>query len=280
MKTDIQRVEWIDRYLSGELDSIEVKEFEAALSTDAVLAAELADFSQLVKGFNTLSYEAFQGQMQSWEQSIQTEQVTPFVASREAVEAPVATMQVTKSWFRTAAFKYAAAAAIILMLMPAVYFTMRTNYTTSDKLYSEYARPEAVEFNVRGNDSTVIPDSMASFYAGITAYTNANYDNAIAYFDAYLSGGVTKPNAAAFFYRAMSYIEKGNIRTAEKDLKVIAATTNSNYNEKAEWHLALLALRNNDLEACNTILNKILNQGNHEKKEVALKLQSDLKRVK
>ncbi|HPA35611.1 MAG TPA: hypothetical protein PLA16_04550 [Chitinophagales bacterium] len=145
-------------------------------------------------------------------------------------------------------FKYAAAAAIILVVFAALIFALIRPDT--DDLYASYYEPFPNLEKPTTRDKTATDLPAKAFYA----YDTENYATAAALFDQ-----IYTQQAAdyAILYEGLSYMELGKFRQAIQTFELFDFEKQNNYTHTISWYLALCYLKNQQTERAKFLLEEV-----------------------
>ena len=141
----------------------------------------------------------------------------------------------------------AAAAAVLILVFGSIYFLSDKNMS-AEKLYASYAQHAPVKIQLRGNTT----DSLAGMAAD--KFNNKQYYEALPLLQQYVKQ--QPDDIHMVFSLGISYLEMNRFNDAQQIFSVIAAGQTA-YSETANWYLALIALKQKDIEKCRSILKGI-----------------------
>jgi tetratricopeptide (TPR) repeat protein len=244
----------IDRYLAGEMDDAETRAFERDLRSNKDLLRELEfekDISAIIGQQNVNVIEFRQKVIEAIIEAKQEKQLNRiFPLSRKYVTL------------------MAASVTILIMIAASVYLLVPKTYT-NDRLFTMYYKSNQIPIE-RSSDSYL--------FEALRFYQQKEYPSAIDLFNEVL---VTDPdNSAVRFYLAISYIETNRINEALNNLELIIHQDKNGYSERAQWYLGLCMLKNNQTEQAIAQFRKIASDSNNYYKLDALKVLSQVKKMK
>jgi hypothetical protein len=217
----------IDRYLAGELNTEEQKEFETRIKSDSDFAEKVLVYRSLTENLKS----RFSGEE---EEKRLRESLSAIAKAEIRSEAPAKVIALR--WYH-----WAAAASIALFAI--VWF-----YTGTATLpeYSQYAFHGSLSLAERGTDSL---QQQAE-----EAFNSKNYPQAVLYLNKLLEA--EPDNTALKLFKGVSLLELGQVKEAET---IFADIQNSNtvYQDKATWYLALSALKQKDYDRCRVLLEQL-----------------------
>ena len=220
----------IVNYVDGEMEAVEIKDFEQALLSDAGLQADLKLYQQ-VKG--TLKSKLAPDQADAEFKATLNQFNKQYFDNKQAK--PMAKIiAFNKVW-------YAAAILVIGLLVWAPW---------NKNLYSKYAKTEMISFAERGNnDQPNLQAATDAFNAG----KFADVENLLAPIVAN-----DPANDMLRFYLGVSQLENGTIKIARENLAIVAAKE-SLLKYDATFYMALSYLKEKNKDECRLWLNKIPN---------------------
>jgi tetratricopeptide (TPR) repeat protein len=241
----MNNIDLIDKYFENSLSPKEQVKFNDLLQNNKAFVKEFAFQKDLRKIISVKQQEELKTTLQQVEAKIQNK--SPFLV-------------VPKKWL--------IAASIALFLSFGLWSVKNTFFPSSETLYAENFEPyrNIVQPIVRGEGINTIE------YKAYVSYENGNYYKAINLFNS-----VKNPNEThVLFYKAMSYLATNKTTEAILVLLPIATSNNLeesdfNFNEKANWYLALAYLKNGDTKKAVSQFSYVANHPeNTFKKEEAI----------
>lgn len=225
--------ELIERYLEGDLSQSELNNFEAQLKIDTELQA-------MVELHSEVDMAVSQTDVIDLRQQLQT-----IAAKQHASETPVRKLSLRRiAWL--------AAASVAVLLAVSVVFNQQNN-TPGDMFagnFEVYTGPE----NVRAAS----PDVDSDIYIALENYNNNDFASAIVKFEQILDEN--PDNNMIRLYAANALIETGNVDKAELYLNMIIESQDIFYTEHAQWYLALVSLKKDNLKDAKSILENIVRE--------------------
>lgn len=161
-------------------------------------------------------------------------------------------------------FKYAAAAAFLVLIGFGIYLLQidrsRTNQELFNKYFSSYT--SIIENRDAENRSLLLTK-------GMTAYSKGAFKESIHLFEQLI--GHPAYSTPAAFYTGLSYLE---LRKADQAVKYLKMTTVSDgmFMQEAQWYLSLAYLLANKKEQATELLVNIASEPDHYYREKAQKL--------
>lgn len=287
------QIEQVDLYVDGLLEGTALAAFEAELSVNAELQAEVDKHLLLMDGLAGLELEHLQSEMSCWETK---HQETP---ATEEKETPVISIKQQKQPKITPIFtimkKYWIAAALFLAVCPLAIYTFMGSTPSNDSLFAENFVAEEVQPQVvlnRSGSSAEDPENPAVVSApeieaaklkvlltsGVEAYNRKEYADAVVFFEDYLKTGSETSNAREIrFYMGVSYLAQNNTAKAKDIFKDLSQQPFSigfqPMKQSSEWYLALTLLKEGDAANAKKRLTKIAKEDKgHPYREQAEKL--------
>ncbi len=129
--------------------------------------------------------------------------------------------------------------ALLLVFMG----TWTVRQLADHRLFRQYYEPypNVVALIERGHTPTHLDPKT---YA-LQLYDQGNYQEALVIFEQQMKSGKAAPEV--FFYAAIACIETGRLGRAETYLKKVASLANHDFGPQAQWYLALVHVRQNEL---------------------------------
>lgn len=254
---DTARLQLIEKFHSGQLGSEEQNELNALIEADPNFKAELEDYSFLLDGFQMLEMEAFETEMNSWEQKHKASLTLVEEAPKE-----IKTFKLSKFT------RYISAAAAVLLIasLPVIYLSTNNTVDPFDELYMTPMNIDAHRASPRtdedGNKIEQTPQELA-LNSAFLEYTNQHYDQAIVLLNQYIDQYGNKEYKAMFFL-AISQIEIKQYQEASMNLEfVMENATNSYFVEEAQWFLSLIQYKMGNHSVAKTLAKKIADNPSH-----------------
>ena len=138
-------------------------------------------------------------------------------------------------------WKYAIAASVVLLLG----FFMFNPF--SNPSYEDFYTQQTISLVERGDSDAILADAEKAF-------NSQDYTNAIRYFDQVLATDAEQTEV--LFYKGVALVQLDRFEEAEDVFKLIAGG-NSAFKYEAQWQWALSKLKQEDYEACETLLKEI-----------------------
>ena len=231
--------EQIDKYLQGQMSSMERAEFEARCKADAALSEALAGFATAEYAARRFARKArFDALTQAYEAMPQAEWV-----------APARTMNLRA---------YALAAAAALALLVAVFLSYQQFSPQSPaELYAANVEPFPLSFQ-RGN-------SAASLQQLSQVYYQEKYPEAISLAQQLLADTAVQNKNKLSMCLGMSLLFDNQPAKAIDAFQQVE--TVSSFIENAQWYTALAHLKMENTDAATPLLTQIANSTHYKRKE-------------
>ncbi|MCF8235567.1 MAG: hypothetical protein K9G67_14815 [Bacteroidales bacterium] len=161
-------------------------------------------------------------------------------------------------------FKYAAAAAFVVLIGLGIYLLQKDRSRTNQELFNKYfsSYTSIIENRDAENRSLLLTK-------GMTAYSKGEFQESIHLFEQLI--GHPAYSTPAAFYTGLSYLE---LRKADQAVKYLKMTTSydSIFKLEAQWYLSLAYLLANKKEQAAELLVSIESDPDHYYREKAQKL--------
>lgn len=228
----MRNIDFIDKYFSNSLSPKEESEFDDLLHSDDEFKSEVAFAEDVQKVIYKNQRNDLKKVLQNFEQDKPT----------------VKLFNISKKWL--------VAASILIIVSLGSIFVKNSFYPSPEKLFVENYEPyrNIVLPVERGVNSNSIEQSA------FVAYENGNYHKAINLFNSVPNNN----EQYILFYKSMCYLSLNKTNDAISLLKAIKesdTTLNSeiNFNELANWYLALAYLNTGEVREANKQLTLIAN---------------------
>jgi tetratricopeptide (TPR) repeat protein len=227
-------VEFIERYIEGELTPEEKKDFEERLAVDEVFESTYLTYRNLIEG---IQYSGKQKLIQ------RLKKLEANISVQETFDKRI--MGIRMKDF----YSYSAAATVLLLITFSFIFIINDK-PTANEIYTEYFQPypNVVNATTRGEESVLDPKEQAYRY-----YDLEEYEKAVVAFENILK---KEKDPAVLLYAGNSYLALGKFNTASAKLKSLDSL-DSPFDVQAQWYLAMSYLANKNSKEGKIILNKI-----------------------
>lgn len=234
-----EEFEYIERFYEGDLTPEEQREFERIKSENKEFASKVSDYKQIVTGIQNFHQEKFLNKLDNWDRE----------ESKE-------------NFFNTNRVYLRAAAAVLLIMIPIGIWLITTS-SPYQSLYQKYYQPYPDVVSNRSLEN--------NFQEAMEAYNNAQYEQAISFLKPFRD---SNEFPLAKIYLAECYLNIDETESAKSifiHLKKV-----SNIRDLAEWRLALINLRQANVEATKELLNDIVNSPGHDYQANAEELLAEI----
>jgi len=222
----------IEKYLSGTMNSEELKEFEARLGSDAIFAEEYAITLAAHKLIKEAGRIDLKETLESFDQEMQSEDATPVI--------PI--------WMKKALL----IAAILIVLFGVYQFIKPQNSFTGTEVYNTYFEAYSKPSSIRDSENSkqINWEKAASFYS------NKEFEKAILFFN---KTGAEVPDYLSSFYTGISLLSKEtpNYQEAIEHFELVINSDND-YIQQALWYKGLALLKLDKKEEAMKIFNAIV----------------------
>ncbi len=229
-----QHMEWIDRYLTGQLTGSELDEFERLQRENGAFRELVHDMKLLAGGIRLSARDSLRAEMQEWEKNLSRK------ANFHAL--PGAARILRTGWIPMAA------AACIMVVLYLGIFRPAYDDRLANGLYREYfdgAYPNVVDLTYRHDPAGTKRDEA------YMAYDREDYREAAAIWSA-----IPVPGDTVLFYLGQSYLESGEYEKAAGCFKKVLKSRIF-LPDQAQWFLALALLRNHQTVEALEVLREI-----------------------
>jgi len=221
------KYERIEKYWEGLLRGEELAEFEQKMLEDASFAEEVSLYNEIEKSI---------AQRISSKDEVKKLRKTLSKIANETTTAE----QPTKVIKMRSYTKWLVAASVALLVG---LFMFQNDKPT----YDDYVKHRTMDVTVRGNSNETLETIQKLFNDKNYELANTQLSRLADYY---------KDNAEIQLYYGITFLETDQYPMAKTTLEKIANGT-SLYKYEANWYLALLALKQNDLDACKVYLERI-----------------------
>ncbi len=171
----------------------------------------------------------------------------------------------TRKISRPKTLKWIGAVAAVLAIALLGWQFLGSSEWSSDELYAKYSAYENLPGMTDKNGENVLAEAEIAFKQG-------NYELAEEKLSSYHFNPEDGFSDIATIYRALSVAEIGRLEEALAIIAPVAEDDNSLRREDAQYYLALLLLKKNDIERSQALLNAIANDAGHKRATQAREL--------
>ena len=242
----------IEAYLEGSLTQGEKAEFEHQMESNEDLAQEV----ELVKRVDTMIRD--QGALEL--QKTMNEIDSSFFEEEEEEESPKlrtsTSPRIIGSWTRRT---WAIAASFLFFAIGALLiWQMQSNSVASgEELFAQYYETYDLNQTVRGDNDS----SNVDLKKGIQQYQSKDFGAAV---QTFLPLAAAQPqNDVAVFCLANAYLNQNpsKLNLAKQQFERITTNNVTIYVPKAQWYLALIALKEKDTSQAKVLLKEVVASG-------------------
>ncbi|MFK7908482.1 MAG: tol-pal system YbgF family protein [Chitinophagales bacterium] len=243
--------EKIENYLNGTLTGADLEAFEEQLQSDAELLEEV----KLMQNLDTVLSDEVDLVFQ---QMVETEAglFLDELGSEEVEQPNFADSPVPKigGWNR----KWAIAASFLLLMVSMVLLwqVQSNDPISNDALFANHFDTYRLNKNVRGGG-----DSPTEFQKGIEYYNANEFGAATQVFEALTAQEPNDLSLAFCLGNAYLNQEPPQLDLAQSQFEKIISDGGSIHVPKAQWYMALVAVKKGDLEQAKTLLKQVEQSG-------------------
>ena len=227
---------FIERYNSGEMDSLEKKWFMKELEENSTLQEEVKLRKRVDDSLLKHDLIDLRNKLASLEKT-RKEQVTAGDGKKSAL------------------IRFAAAIAV-LMLLSTLYYLMSRGPGNTDKIYEA----SFVAYEYSGIPRANIQNNDISFKSALDFYSNGSYSDAAVALKEYLNRNPGKTEA--MFILGVSEMENNNFLNAISLFRDLCNNKDNLFLDNSQWYLALCYVKTGDDTRAIEELQAIVNSGN------------------
>lgn len=246
------RYDKIEAYLGGQLSESEARAFEQNLAQDAGLQEELNAHLLAKDAIDVAIADSLRETLKTWKEEEK--------GNIGITEGP----RIRTLWRRNLAI----AASVLVLIVAGSYWWANSQYSDSAIAGRFYSAADLASLR-KG------PGDQEPLAPGTKLIQQGNYTEAIQFFnDALLAN---ENNNEARCYRGQAYLLQGDLTAAETDLKLVVQNSiHKNLQEKAEWVLALVYLKEGNASQWQPLVEKMASNPEHNYHPDAVNLQTSL----
>lgn len=223
----------IQKYLANELSSSEMVEFELLVKSHPELQEEIQLYRKVSKAIADPTIENFKKELETiHNQNFGAKIKKTFIFSQQ--------------W-------YLGAAIILILITLTSIFLFQKNEVNTQDVFEKYFHTLVCD------NSRNINDVIDAFKIAIENYNSEDYKLALIQFNDVVKAD--HDNYLARFYLGVCGLELGEYKIAEIQFKAIIESRDPFYMRNAEWYLALLYLKIDQIEKAKSHLKSIHEKG-------------------
>ncbi len=239
----MDKEERIDKYLKGELNEKEQKDFEKQLSEDNQLLEEVQFHEFTVEGVKDV---------------FRTEMLMHFDDLEKQIANTPKTVSKPKGNIRRLVISVLAIAASILLI---IFVWMDRGVNTEQLFADNYSTYPNYVSNVERSN----PQVENLYATAFQQYEKGEYPRAIQDFEAILV--IDKEDTVVEFYLGLAYLENKELDKALEHLNIAKKATTHRFSDPALWYAALTQLQLNKVAAAKSDLENLINkEGSYQQK--------------
>lgn len=244
MEQEEKNIELIESYLAGTLSERERADFEKRCAENKDFAAEVEDYSLIMKEINSSQAHVFTQKLKTWEDEI---------AERETRVIPLRRILSIAATF------------LIVVLAGGYMASQYFNSQNSEELFTAYFKPYQDVISQRSNDADPLQQ-------GMDLYNQGDYANAIPHLKSFLDSHPAQRDVKC--YLGISLLASDQTIEAKKVFEELVPHEPDLFTEIAEWNLALAHLKLDEKDLLKRSLEGIIAQPDHLYKTQAESLYS------
>lgn len=234
MEEEEKDIELIEAYFKGALIGPALEEFERRLSSDKRFADEVQDYMLIMKEVQIAGRRSFSDKMKAWESEIESKTTKTNVI-------PIRRL-------------FSIAATLLIIASAGAYIIFKSIPSDNVELFNQYFEPYE---DVITNRSA----GQLSVQTAMNYYNEGKFAEAIKYLEEAMKDN--RDNLSIQCYLGIAYLADNQTQMAKEVLESVADSEPGLYNEIADWYLALVYLRQNDVSRLENQLTEIIRQKDH-----------------
>lgn len=240
----------IDRYLLNLLSEEEKKTFEARLKKDETLVEELNQQRTLIEDIEGIGRIKLKEKLKDIHNEVVIQPSKPKTKSKKI-------------------FFQIATAAVFIGLITTCWL-WSTQSASNSELYAQNFEPYVLSLNQRSEGDIELKNIES-------LYIDGNYSEAISLFETALNENSLK-SSQLLLGLGISYLQTNQPSEAIKQFDIILANKDFNYEDEAQWYLALTHLKLNNIGEARNHLNILTSDSTKDHHEDAKVLIQNLKK--
>lgn len=273
-------IELLERYFRQQLSENESIEVENNILNNPELNEDAEAILQILQGFDAIQLENFQNKMANWEKKYEK------VAQLNHSDNSIDKSETSNINTFVSEYRLVTVAVILVLLLPIGFmFFNNLNVPKADKVFASAAEHYSAIL-LASRSTNGLADNFDPLEAlkiqAIEAYNTQNYVKALKQLNEYFSKSKEdKKTVELKLYYGLSYLFTANTAEAKKFFQlVIQESEKNNYQEAAEWYLALSYLKEMNAQKSAELLQIISLDLNHAYQSKASALLPEVKNLK
>ncbi len=236
-----ERVEDIDRYITGELSNEELKVFEDKLSSNPVLASDVRMYREIDSALEESDIMKIRSKLQTISKEVVKDR-------QRAIRMPLSKLAIASI-----------AASLALILSIGGWILRQTS--SDGEIYSEFYQPYQSTGIIRSGNTTMdntLTEALQKFNA-------QEYESALALFRQVVA--YDSKNPVVHFYSGASYQETGRFNKAIEEYEIVVKDRDNLFVEQAEWYIGLCYLQTQERRKAYRQLQRISKSNSYYSKK-------------
>lgn len=237
----------IESYLNDSLNQEEFAAFERQMESNEELAKEV----DLIQRLNTTIRDKGAINLQKTMNEVGSSFFQNEETKQDDYLPRIRTFVLQKKWAIAATFLFFVVSAFLMLQLPS------NSSPSNQQLFAQYYESYDLSQNVRGDEDS----SNAVLKLGIQQYKSNDFAAAV---QTFLPLAMAEPqNDAAVFSLAHAYLSQSppKLDLAKQQFERITTANATIYVPKAQWFLALIALKNGNKEQAEILLKAVVESG-------------------
>jgi tetratricopeptide (TPR) repeat protein len=234
MKEEEKDIELIEAYLKGELTGSALQEFELRRTSDPSFASDVKDYALIMKEIEASGQRSFIDKMKAWEDQVASKE-------KETKVIPIRRL-------------LSMAASLLIIAVAGGYIIFKSLPSGNAELFDQYFEPYGDVISQRSAEES-------PFQKGMNFYNQGKYFEAIKYLEEAWENNEDDPSVKC--YLGISYLADDKTQKAKEIFESLVKSEPGLYREVAEWNLALVYLKTNEISDLEKQLNIITQQKDH-----------------
>lgn len=243
--------ELIERYIDGELEEQELKNFEKLLAANS-------DVMRDYKLSLDINHSIIEDDVMQLRETLNYMYDSEYKVKR-----------LSNTFTRRKLF-YAAASIALIMATGGLVKNMSFNHVNTADLFEKYYQPYEVSVTYRSGNTEV--DKV--FLKALQKYEEQDFEQAMLLFEQLLE--LKDKDMAVNLYSGISYMEEEKYQNASRSFSKIIDDKDNLFVEQAKWYLALCYVVTNEAENAKVLLKDLVKDDSYYKKD-ARKLLREIK---
>ena len=250
MINDSNKEELIEQYCLGELNGIQLEEFNQMLTNDDQLRKDVMLQADIIRNIQLAGRQKWASKLKSLHEGMNSAET-----KKETLAAKADNIVPFKRWPEKKYLLVAATFIGIIVMSGLLFLEFKTSSLDTEKIFLSYYQPYV---NLEEGNRALPMDTLTERRQAIMAYSQKNYPASIRLFESILKKG---EDEVVLFYLGNAYLSNNMPKEAANTFRKYLARFKE-YDVEARWYLGLSYLKENKLKEARKVLEELAKEKN------------------